>query len=77
MVWDAVRKSVSDRWGHGPMTAEPVPATITSLAPPGRRSRPRSRRFAGTTVETKVVGGALVFTARAADKTIHYEITKE
>lgn len=78
MVWDAVRKSVSNRWGHGPMTAEPVPATITlvgaagakvyALAPDGSRARP---------VDAKVVAGALVFTARAADKTIHYEIVRE
>jgi hypothetical protein len=78
MVWDAVRKSVGDRWGHGPMTAEPVPATITlagaagakvyALAPDGSRAR---------VVETKTAAGALLFTAHAADKTIHYEIVRE
>ncbi len=78
MVWDAVRKSVGDRWGHGPMTAEPVPATITlvgaagakvyALIPDGSRAR---------LVESIGWSGALVFTARATDQTIHYEIVRE
>jgi hypothetical protein len=78
MVWDAVRKSVSDRWGHGPMTAEPVPATITlagaagakvyALAPDGSRAK---------TIETRSAAGALTFTACAADRTIHYEIVRQ
>ena len=78
MIWDAVRKSVSDRWGHGPMTAEPIPATITlrgataakvyALAPDGSRAKP---------VDAKIDAGALVFTARPGDKTIHYEVVRE
>ncbi len=78
MVWDAVRKSVSDRWGHGPMTAEPVPATITlvgaagakvyALAPDGSRAKQ---------IESIGWSGALIFTSRPGDQTIHYEITKE
>lgn len=78
MVWDAVRKSLSDRWGHGPMTAEPVPATITlrgaakakiyALAPNGSRAH---------LVEAKIEAGSLVFTVRPGDKTIHYEIVRE
>lgn len=78
MEWDAVRQSVGDRWGHGPMTAEPVPATIAlagaagatvyALAPDGTRAK---------RVEARAADGALVFTARAADRTIHYEIVRE
>jgi hypothetical protein len=78
MVWDAVRKSVGDRWGHGPMTAEPVPARITLVGAAGAKvytlAADGSR---AECVEATADGGALVFNARATDRTIHYEIVRE
>ncbi|HQF37698.1 MAG TPA: carbohydrate binding domain-containing protein [Opitutaceae bacterium] len=80
MVWDAVRKSVNDRWGHGPMTAEPVPATITLVGAAGAKAKVYALAPDGSRakrVEAKAEAGALVFTASAADRTIHYEIVRE
>ena len=65
---------------HGPMTAEPVPATITLVGAAGAKAKVYALAPDGSRakrVEAKAEAGALVFTASAADRTIHYEIVRE
>ncbi len=75
MVWNADRTSVGDQWGHGPVMAEGIPATVTlktnaarhvwALDVTGHRARE---------VPATHTGGALTFTVGPQFKTLWYEI---
>jgi hypothetical protein len=75
MVWNAAHNSVGNQWGHGPVQAEGIPATVTladsqvkhvwALDPAGARL---------TEVPVNVSGGKATFTVGPQYQTIWYEI---
>lgn len=75
MKWNESRTSVGANWGEGPTIAERVPATIT-LAGAGPRTvyalQPDGTR--GAKIPAQAKDGALVFTVRTEDATMHYEV---
>ncbi|MDR3710352.1 MAG: beta-galactosidase [Capsulimonadaceae bacterium] len=75
MVWNSSRTSVGNHWGHGPVQAEGIPATVTlanasvrhvwALDPSGARAKE---------VPVTVSGGKASFTIGPEYRTVWYEI---
>ncbi|MDR3710344.1 MAG: hypothetical protein P4L33_18760 [Capsulimonadaceae bacterium] len=75
MGWNADRTSVGKNWGHGPVQAEGIPATVTlananvkhvwALDPTGARAK---------AVPVTVAGGAASFTIGPEYRTVWYEL---
>jgi len=77
MVWNADRTSVGDQWGHGPILAEGIPATVVlkTDGTPGRQVW--ALNAAGKrTMEVPAISanGSLTFTVGPQFKTLWYEI---
>ena len=77
MVWNADRTSISDQWGHGPILAEGIPATVVlkTDGTPGRQvwalDATGKRSMAVSVTAAK---GSLNFTVGPQFKTLWYEI---
>ena len=77
MVWNADRTTVTDQWGHGPILAEGIPATVVlkTDGTPGRQVWALNAT-GKRNVEVPAISanGSLTFTAGPQFKTLWYEI---
>ena len=77
MVWNADRTSVGDQWGHGPILAEGIPATVVlkTDGKPGRQVWALDAT-GKRTMEVPAISanGSLTFTVGPQFKTLWYEI---
>ncbi len=75
MVWNTDRTSVGDQWGHGPVMAEGIPATVTLKAESARRVWALDTMgHRASEVPAAFAGGMVTFTVGPQFKTLWYEI---
>ncbi len=76
MGWNADRASVGDQWGHGPVMAEGVPATVSLKTDGGARHvwALDSTGKRATEVPATYAKGVLTFTVGPQFKTLWYEV---
>jgi len=76
MGWNADRTSVGDQWGHGPVMAEGVPATVSLKTDGGARHvwALDSTGKRATEVPATYAKGVLTFTVGPQFKTLWYEV---
>lgn len=78
MVWNDARTSVGTNWGHGPTTAERVPARLELAGAAGRKIyalAPNGSR--AQEIDGRTDGDAQAFTVEPDHRTLHYEIVSQ